>query len=121
MLKRLLAVGVVASLGGCVSASQGTQCMPEASSFGFGQNSTWLLYVGGAGCSATLDLWGAMMTNSAIVQQAGHGAAFVSGTTYGYTPAAGFAGPDQFKMSLTGQGNAGSGTSIVTVNVVVRN
>ncbi len=117
---RIAALVLAGLCAGCVSATPGTTCQPEASSFAFGMNSKWLMVVGPAGCSDTLDLTGGMLLNSAIVQQAQNGTAFVQGASYGYTPRAGFTGRDQYVMSLTGQGNAGSATSLVTVQVNVK-
>jgi hypothetical protein len=116
-------VGATAALAltGCVSAQQplSNVCNPGFSSFSFGVNSTWLLDVGPQGCTSTLNLSGGAVIASSIVKPARNGAAFVQGTTWGYTPSASYRGPDQFVMSLTGGGFAGTATSLVTVQVRV--
>lgn len=120
ILRLAAAAALLLSVSGCVTAPPSNgECNPEASSFGFGTNSTWLLVVGPKGCSDTLDLSGGFIVTSSVVQQAQNGTAFMSGASYGYTPRPGYVGADQFKLSLTGQGNAGQATSIVTVRVKV--
>ncbi|MHB2169107.1 Ig-like domain-containing protein [Alsobacter sp. R-9] len=109
-----------ALLAGCQSVPSNGQCNPEYAPFAFGETSNWLMIVGPAGCADTLNLFGAMMTNSTIVTPPANGTAFVQGTSYGYTPRAGFTGTDQFVMALTGRGNAGTATSQVIVKVQVK-
>ena len=58
MMGRVAALVFAGLCAGCVSATPGTTCQPEASSFAFGMNSKWLMVVGPAGCSDTLDLTG---------------------------------------------------------------
>ena len=109
------------ALTGCVGVQQplSNVCNPGYTSFSFGVNSTWLLDVGPQGCTSTLSLSGGAVISSSIAKPARNGAAFIQGTTWGYTPSAGYRGPDQFVMSLTGDGFAGSATSLVTVQVRV--
>ncbi len=121
VLKMLIPLLFATALSACVSAPPSNgQCQPEYAPFAFGETSNWLMIVGPGGCTDTLDLFGAMMTSSTLTQPPANGTAFVQGTSYGYLPNAGFSGKDQFVMSLTGRGNAGSATSKVIVQVQVK-
>lgn len=121
MLKFVIPAAVALGLAGCVgSPPSNGQCQPEYAPFAFGETSNWLMVVGPGGCTDTLNLFGAMMMSSSLTTPPANGTAFVNGTSYGYQPNAGFSGKDQFVMSLTGRGNAGTATSKVIVQVQVR-
>jgi hypothetical protein len=121
MWKLVVPAALALGLAGCVSTPPSNgQCQPELAPFSFGETSNWLMIVGPGGCTDTLDLFGAMMVNSSLTQPPANGTAFVQGTSYGYRPNPGFTGKDQFVMSLTGRGNAGTATSKVIVQVQVK-
>jgi hypothetical protein len=65
------------------------------------------------------DPYGYPLTITAVTQGA-HGTATISGTSVIYTPAAGFVGTDSFTYTIT-DGQSGSATATVTVNVMAGN
>ncbi|WP_156898241.1 Ig-like domain-containing protein [Methylocapsa acidiphila] len=99
----------------------GDICRPRGAWFVFGVNATWQLQLqAGASCTATISLPNGWIGSGALSRPAGHGIATINGASYEYIPNRGFVGTDSFQMTLVGQGVHGSGTSVVTVNILVK-
>ncbi|MBI5261566.1 MAG: hypothetical protein HY852_07090 [Bradyrhizobium sp.] len=104
-----------------VSAFAASECRVTGSPSVFGVNMTgYFAVASGETCLFPIRIPG-MMTSSGITQKPAHGTLRrLNVTTYTYTAARGYKGPDTFAIQGTGKGPNGSGTSVITVNATIQ-
>ena len=107
----------------CLAGSaQAAQCNGSGTPTVFGSNGTgWFETRSGQACQYSFSLFGGgSVTSSKISVRPKNGTArMLNATEFEYKPKAGYKGPDTFTIEAVGSSIAGSGKSLVTMNVTV--
>lgn len=116
---RLLAIATLLSLTP-VSAYAVSDCRVTGHPSAFGVDMTAYFAVrSGATCNFPMRIPGAMHS-SGVSQKPAHGTLRqLNVTTFRYTAAPGYKGPDMFAIYGEGEGPYGSGRSVMTVNATI--
>jgi hypothetical protein len=104
-----------------VSTFAASECRVTGTPSVFGVNMTAYFAIGsGETCLFPIRIPG-MMNSSGISEKPAHGTLRkLNVTTYSYTAARGYKGSDSFAIHGEGKGPHGSGTSIMTINAMIR-
>lgn len=110
-----------ASILGATSTVQAADCVGSASPSTWGQSMSATFEVAsGASCTYGFRFDGTA-SNSKILKRPQHGTArMLDMTTMEYKSKAGYKGSDNFVIQATGRGMLSSGTSNITMNVIVK-
>ena len=121
MRSRILGLIIAASSLAVASTAEAADCVGSAAPSAWGQNMSGTFEIAsGESCTYGFRFDGTA-TSSKILRKPQRGTArMIDLTTMEYKSKAGFKGSDSFVIQATGRGMTSSGTSNITMNVIVR-
>ena len=123
-LSKIAALAIVVGMTGSMSVSPAratVDCPILADTADWGENSTADISVASGGsCQFPIRMRGTV-SSSDISQKPVHGKLKkLNLTTYRYTPKSRYKGSDTFVIKATGKGPTAAGTSVITVNAIIK-
>ena len=115
-------VAAIASICGLLSfgSAHAAECVGSGHRSTFGVNAAVYFEVkSGGSCHYAFKMEGAVKNSKISAAPKNGTVRLLNNTSFEYKPKAGYKGPDSFAIETTGSNQTGSGTSVLTMSVVV--